>query len=199
MITLTPESTPLRWLIVPTTLIAGALILSGCDSEPQRAIANDYQVFTQPAAEDDAPASEEVENIVSELEIEDEDLRGVGHHDGAEFYAAISHTSQASPDADGQSQYLCFIVADNDADIADSTCASPAEYNDQPTVALQAGDSDTTIEAFLVPDGTTFDTADGWLRASPNVVVIPDQQNADDELNGHMGTNEDITLQRISQ
>lgn len=78
MITLTPESTPLRWLIVPTTLIAGALILSGCDSEPQRAIANDYQVFTQPAAEDDAPASEEVENIVSELEIEDEDLRGVG-------------------------------------------------------------------------------------------------------------------------
>lgn len=199
MITLTPGSTPIRWLIVPTTLIAGALIVSGCDSEPQRAIANDYQVFTQPAAEDDATDSEEVENIVAELEIADENLRRVGHHEGADFYAAISESSEASPDADGQSQHLCFIAADSDAAVAHSTCASLAEYDHQPTVALHMGYSDTTIEAFLVPDGTTFDTADGWLRASPNVVVIPDQQNADDELNGHMGTNEDITLQRISQ
>lgn len=179
-----------------TAVAAGLLALTACDSSPVRAVLNEYEVFTQPPDETDSLDAEVVAKVLPGLETTH--IRRVGSDGSAEFYAALFEDPETEP---GQvpEQGLCFIVMDNGRDVAESACQPPDDL-EVPIMKLHVDDATDPVEAFLLPDEATIEKMPpGWVQISPNVVVVSDAQNAQNEVSGILANrNEEFTLKRDS-
>lgn len=179
-----------------TVVTAGLLALTACDSSPDRAVLNEYEVFIQQPDETDSLDAEVVAKALPDVEVSH--IRRVGADGPTEFYAALFEDPDTDP---GQvpEQGLCFIVLGDAHDVAESACRPPDEL-EVPIVKLHVHDVAEPIEAFLMPDEATIEKMpSGWVQISPNVVVVSDTQNAQNEVNGILADrNEEFTLKRDS-
>lgn len=173
-------------------LFSGVVILSACDTAPDRSATDDYPVFNDEATEQDIPAMEHSENLSAEMELPAEEVRWVGNYDDTDFYATLGSSETAEDD-----QVLCFIVAAHELEVAGAACSTDPYDHTDPTVKTRVGATGGAVQAFLVPADTELEEADGWQRASDYVVVLTDP-SAQPELTGTVADDTDIVLQRIT-
>ena len=187
-----PHKTRLPGLFPAVLLSAFTLALAGCGTEPERTALDDYPVFTTEATQRDQPEIAYSDDLLADMEFTVDEVRWIGEHDATDFYAALL-PSQAADDE----QIVCFFIAAHDLEVAGASCTADPYNSQEPTVPLRVAGTGGAVQAFLIPADTALDDADGWHRASDNVVVLTNPA-AQAELNGKVSGDTEIMLRRIT-
>lgn len=171
---------------------ACAVALAGCATESERTAREDYPVFETEATQRDHPEIAYSDDLLADMEFTVDEVRWVGEHEATDFYAALV-PSEAGADA----QVVCFFIAAHDLEVAGASCTADPYDSQEPAVPLRVAGTGGAIQAFLIPATTELDDADGWHRASDNVVVLTNPA-AQAELSGQVAGDTDILLRRIT-
>ena len=187
-----PYKTRFPGLVRASILSAGAVVIAACATTPDRTALDDYPVFTHEATDRDKPEIAHSDDLLTDMEFTVDEVRWVGEYEATDFYAAVL-PSEAAADA----QVVCFFIAAHDLEVAGASCTADPYDAQEPAVPLRVAGTGGAVQAFLIPSATELDDADGWHRASDNVVVLTNPA-AQAELNGQVANDTDIVLRRMT-
>ena len=171
-------------------LSAGILVCSACGNTPDRTAADDYSVFTKKATSRDTPEIAHSDDLLADMDFTVDEVRWVGEHEATDFYAAL-----VPSETNADEQVVCFFITAHDLEVAGASCTADPYDSRAPTVPLRVAGTGGAIQAFLIPAATELEDADGWHRASDNVVVLTNPA-AQAELKGQVADDTDILLRR---
>ena len=187
-----PHKTRLPGLFPAVILSVSTLALAGCATESERTALDDYPVFTTEATQRDQPEIAYSDDLLADMEFTVDEVRWVGEHDATDFYAALLPSEAAA-----EAHVVCFFIAAHDLEVAGASCTADPYNSQEPTVPLRVAGTGGAVQAFLIPADTALDDADGWHRASDNVVVVTNPA-AQVELNGKVAGDTEIMLRRMT-
>lgn len=179
-------------MIRAIVLSAGTLVFTACGTAPDRAAADDYPVFTDEATARDQPEIAHSDDLLADMDFTVDEVRWVGEYEATDFYAAL-----VPSETDADEQVVCFFIAAHDLEVAGASCTADPYDSQEPTVPLRVAGTGGAVQAFLIPAAAELEDADGWHRASDNVVVLTNPA-AQAQLKGQVAEDTDFLLRRIT-